>query len=146
MRKIMGTMGALLAAGALAGFVPAGIVDGSQTYQVTVDPGQLRGATAELQVEDGDATLVAEGLPEPVGAYGRESSHEYGDGFFVENEDAQVAGIDFGEQQEFFVAAGPHLWGLHNYQDTNRHTSTDTRLIVASANGASNSHEYQLAA
>jgi hypothetical protein len=177
MRKIIGTMAAVLAAGALAGFATAGIGDGSQTYQATVDPAQLRGASAELRVEDGDATLVAEGLPEPVGAYqawikrsgvaspralgplrennpmdlefgptGALYSLGYGEGFFVENEDAQVARIDTGESQEFFVAAGAHLRGVHSHQDTNRHTSADTRLILASTHGASDPHEFELAA
>jgi hypothetical protein len=111
------------------------------------------------------AALLRENSPmhiefAPAGAL---YSLEYGEGLFVENEDAQVAGIDFGESQEFFVAAGPHLWGVHNYQDTNRHTSADTRLTLPSANGAwvaapadeggvflkasnSVSHEFQLAA
>jgi hypothetical protein len=29
----------------------------------------------------------------------------------------------------------PRLWGLHNYQDTNRHTSADTRLMLATVPG-----------
>jgi anti-sigma factor RsiW len=57
----------VLAAGVLAGFVIAGLGDGAQTYQATVDAAQLQGAQAELQVEDGDAVLVAERLPEPRG-------------------------------------------------------------------------------
>jgi anti-sigma-K factor RskA len=60
---------AVLAAGVLAGFVIAGSGDGSRTYQATVDPAQLQGASAELRVEDGEATLVAEGLPEPDGSF-----------------------------------------------------------------------------
>jgi anti-sigma factor RsiW len=57
----------VLAAGVLAGFAVAGLGDGAQTYQATVDPAQLQGASAELRVDDGDAVLVAEGLPEPQG-------------------------------------------------------------------------------
>jgi anti-sigma-K factor RskA len=57
----------VLAAGVLAGFVIAGLGDGTQTYQATVDSTQLQGAQAELRVDDGDATLVADGLPEPRG-------------------------------------------------------------------------------
>jgi hypothetical protein len=29
----------------------------------------------------------------------------------------------------------PRLWGLHNYQDTNRHTSSDTRLMLDTVPG-----------
>jgi hypothetical protein len=65
MRKITGTMAAVLAAGALAGFAAAGLSDGSQTYRATVERAPLQGASAGLQVEDGDAVLVAENLPEP---------------------------------------------------------------------------------
>jgi anti-sigma-K factor RskA len=60
---------AVLAVGVLAAFVIAGSGDGSRTYQATVDPAQIQGASAELRVEDGEATLVANGLPEPDGAY-----------------------------------------------------------------------------
>jgi anti-sigma factor RsiW len=60
---------AVLAVGVLAGFGIAGLGDGSSTYQANVDPAQVQGASAELRVEDGDATLVAEGLPEPDGSY-----------------------------------------------------------------------------
>jgi anti-sigma-K factor RskA len=56
---------AVLAVGVLAGFAIAGLGEDAQTYQARIDPAQVRGATAELRVEDGDATLVAEGLPEP---------------------------------------------------------------------------------
>jgi hypothetical protein len=35
---------------------------------------------------------------------------------------------------------------VHNHQDTNRHTSADTRLILASTHGAADSHEFELAA
>jgi anti-sigma factor RsiW len=59
----------VLAVGVLAGFGVAGLGDGSRTYQATVDPAQLQGASAQLRVEDGEATLVADGLPEPEGAY-----------------------------------------------------------------------------
>jgi anti-sigma factor RsiW len=59
----------VLAVGVLAGFVVAGLGDGTQTYQGTVDPQQVQGASAELEVSDGQATLVAEGLPEPEGSY-----------------------------------------------------------------------------
>jgi anti-sigma-K factor RskA len=61
---------AVLAVGVLAGFVIAGIGgDGAQTYPGTVDTGRIQGASAELEVRDGEATLVAEGLPEPEGSY-----------------------------------------------------------------------------
>jgi anti-sigma-K factor RskA len=60
---------AVLAAGVLAGFVIAGSGDGSRTYQATVDPAQVQGASAELRVEGDEATLVADGLPEPEGAF-----------------------------------------------------------------------------
>jgi anti-sigma-K factor RskA len=59
----------VLAVGVLAGFGIAGLGGGVETYEATVDTGQLEGASAELRVEDGDATLVADGLPEPEGAY-----------------------------------------------------------------------------
>jgi anti-sigma-K factor RskA len=59
----------VLAVGVLAGFGLAGIGADVQTYQATVDTAQLQGASAELRVEDGEATLVADGLPEPEGAY-----------------------------------------------------------------------------
>ena len=57
----------VLAAGLLAGFAIAGLGDGAQTYQASVDAAQLQGAQAELRVDDGEATLVADGLPEPRG-------------------------------------------------------------------------------
>jgi len=59
----------VLAVGVLAGFAIAGLGGGAQTYQATVDGERLQGASAELRVEDGEATLVADGLPEPEGAY-----------------------------------------------------------------------------
>jgi hypothetical protein len=62
MRKILGTLTALLAAGALAGFAIAGQGDGTTTYPGIVG---FAGATAELEVSDGQTTLVAENLPEP---------------------------------------------------------------------------------
>jgi Anti-sigma-K factor rskA len=59
----------VLAAGLLAGFVIAGSGDGSRTYQATIDPAQVPGASAELRVEGDEAILVAEGLPEPEGSF-----------------------------------------------------------------------------
>jgi anti-sigma-K factor RskA len=59
----------VLAIGVLAGFVIGGLGDGAQTYQATVDSAQLQGASAELRVEGDEATLVADGLPEPDGSY-----------------------------------------------------------------------------
>jgi hypothetical protein len=59
----------LVVAGVLAGVLIAGLGDGARTYQAAVDPAQVRGASAQLRVEDDEATLVAEGLPEPEGAY-----------------------------------------------------------------------------
>jgi Anti-sigma-K factor rskA len=67
--RLAAAAAAVLAAGVLAGFAIAGLGDGSRTYAGTVDTAQAQGARAELRVEDGDATLVAEGLPEPDGAY-----------------------------------------------------------------------------
>jgi hypothetical protein len=49
--------------------VIAGLGDASRSYRATVDPAMAQGASAELRVEDGEATLVAEGLPEPEGSY-----------------------------------------------------------------------------
>jgi hypothetical protein len=88
MRTLLGTLAvaAALTVGTLAGFVIAGIGDGTQTYQATVAQAAVPGAVAELRVDDGEATLVAderrpkrildsqailiaEGLPEPPGAY-----------------------------------------------------------------------------
>jgi hypothetical protein len=69
MRKILGAMAAVAAAGALAGFAIAGVGDGSQTYRGSVDPARVAESRAELRVEDGEATLVADGLPQPAGAY-----------------------------------------------------------------------------
>jgi anti-sigma-K factor RskA len=59
---------ALLIAGVLAGALLTGGED-ARTIQATIDPEQVQGARAELRVEDGGATLVADGLPEPDGAY-----------------------------------------------------------------------------
>jgi anti-sigma-K factor RskA len=58
---------AVLAAGVLAGFAIGGLggEDGPQTYAVTVDRAQAPDARAELHVDDGEAMLVAEGLPTP---------------------------------------------------------------------------------
>jgi hypothetical protein len=70
MRRILGALGVTLAIGALSGFAIAGLGgDGTQVYQATVDSAQLQGASVELRVEDGEAVLVAEGLPEPEGSY-----------------------------------------------------------------------------
>jgi hypothetical protein len=69
MRRILGALGVTLAIGALSGFVIAGLGGGTQVYQATVDSAQLQGASAELRVEDGEAVLVAEGLPEPEGSF-----------------------------------------------------------------------------
>jgi Anti-sigma-K factor rskA len=69
-RRLLASVAAtVLAAGVLAGFVIAGSGDGSRTYQATIDPAKVDGASAELRVEDGEATLVAEGLPEPDGSF-----------------------------------------------------------------------------
>jgi anti-sigma-K factor RskA len=54
----------LLIAGVLAGSALTG--PDTQTYEGST---RLEGASAELRVEDGEATLVADGLPEPDGAY-----------------------------------------------------------------------------
>jgi anti-sigma-K factor RskA len=60
----------VLAVGVLAGFVVAGIGgDGAQIYRATVDRAQLQDASAYVEVKDGNATFVADGLPEPAGAY-----------------------------------------------------------------------------
>jgi hypothetical protein len=57
---------ALLAAGVLAGVAVSGLAgDGARTYAVSVDRRQAPEATAELRVDDGEAMLVAEGLPAP---------------------------------------------------------------------------------
>jgi anti-sigma factor RsiW len=57
---------ALLAAGALAGIAFTGLAgDGERTYEVAVDRRQAPEATAELRVDDGEAMLVASGLPAP---------------------------------------------------------------------------------
>jgi anti-sigma-K factor RskA len=57
---------ALLAAGLLAGVAISGLTgDGARTYDVAVDRRQAPEATAELRVDDGEATLVADGLPTP---------------------------------------------------------------------------------
>jgi anti-sigma factor RsiW len=53
----------VLAAGLLAGFAIAGLGGGAETYEATV-AAQLQGAQAELEVDDGEAVLVAEQLPE----------------------------------------------------------------------------------
>jgi anti-sigma-K factor RskA len=55
----------VLVAGVLVGVVVAGLGGGTQTFDGTVDPAQVQGASAELEVSDGQATLVAERLPEP---------------------------------------------------------------------------------
>jgi anti-sigma-K factor RskA len=60
----------VLAVGVLAGFVIAGLFGGgASTYQMNVDEARLQGASAEVRVEDDQVTLVADGLPEPDGAY-----------------------------------------------------------------------------
>jgi hypothetical protein len=56
----------VLAVGVLAGFVIAGLGGGTRTYEGTA---RIQGASAELEVDDGQATLVADGLPEPEGSY-----------------------------------------------------------------------------
>jgi anti-sigma-K factor RskA len=57
---------ALLAAGLLAGVAISGLTgDGTRTYDVAVDRRQAPEATAELRVDDGEATLGADGLPTP---------------------------------------------------------------------------------
>jgi Anti-sigma-K factor rskA len=80
-RRLLAAVAAtVLAAGVLAGFVIAGSGDGSRTYQGTGDAAQAQNeheeshsfalsASAELRVEDGEATLVADGLPEPDGSF-----------------------------------------------------------------------------
>ena len=59
---------AVLAVGVLAGFAIAGLGGGeaTHTYRATT---QMEGVRAELQIKDGNATFVADGLPEPEGAY-----------------------------------------------------------------------------
>jgi Anti-sigma-K factor rskA len=79
MRRILGILTAVLAAGALTGFLVAGADDGSRTdrsrtYPAAVDPAAvgtepIQGASAELRVEGDEATLVADGLPEPEGSF-----------------------------------------------------------------------------
>jgi hypothetical protein len=57
---------ALLIAGVLAGVALDRSADGgTQTYQATVDDTRAPGASAELQLEDDEARLVASGLPAP---------------------------------------------------------------------------------
>jgi Anti-sigma-K factor rskA/Domain of unknown function (DUF4331) len=63
MRKILGTLAAVLAVCALAGFVIAGPGEGTRTYDGTVDSALT--ASAELEVSDDGAILAAERLPEP---------------------------------------------------------------------------------
>jgi anti-sigma-K factor RskA len=60
---------ALLAVGVLAGFAIAGLGGGTETYPGTIDNARLQGASAELRVEGDEATLVADGLPEPDGSF-----------------------------------------------------------------------------
>jgi hypothetical protein len=66
MRRILGAIGATLAVGVLSGFAIAGLGDGTQVYQATVDSARLAGASAELEVEDGEAVLIGERLPQPA--------------------------------------------------------------------------------
>jgi anti-sigma-K factor RskA len=57
---------ALLAAGVLAGIAVSGLAgDGARTYAVSVDRRQAPEAEAQLRVVEGEAMLVAEGLPAP---------------------------------------------------------------------------------
>ncbi len=57
---------ALIIAGVLAGVALDRAADGgTQTYQATVDDTRAPGASAELQLDDDEARLVASGLPAP---------------------------------------------------------------------------------
>jgi hypothetical protein len=69
MRTILGAIGVTLAVGVLSAFAIAGLGDGTQVYQATMDSARLAGASAELEVDGDNATLVADGVPEPEGAY-----------------------------------------------------------------------------
>jgi hypothetical protein len=65
-------MAALLAVGAaaVAGLAIAATTgDKVNVYPATIDATSVRGATAELEVTDDGAILVAAGLPEPDGTY-----------------------------------------------------------------------------
>lgn len=64
MRRILGTIGVVAVAAAVA-FAVADRGGDAQVYQGTVDPAKLQGASAELEVSDDGATLVADGIPEP---------------------------------------------------------------------------------
>jgi hypothetical protein len=64
MRRILGTIG-VVAVAAAAGFVVAGLGDGTRTYKGTVDLARVQGASVELEVSDDGATLVADRIPEP---------------------------------------------------------------------------------
>jgi hypothetical protein len=64
MPRIIGTIAATLAIVALAGFVIAGLGDGTTSYEGTT---QLQGARVAIEQEDGTTTLVADGLPRPEG-------------------------------------------------------------------------------
>jgi Anti-sigma-K factor rskA len=76
-RKILGALAAVLATGALAGFVVAGLGGGTSTYQADA---RIAGASAELEVDGDRAILVAEGLPEPEGSYQLWFEHDGVDG------------------------------------------------------------------
>jgi hypothetical protein len=68
MRRVRLANGAELALGLLASFTIAGIGGGTSTYQAAFDRHLGTDVSAELQVDDGHATLVvADGLPEPAG-------------------------------------------------------------------------------
>jgi hypothetical protein len=67
-RRVVPALLAVLAACVLAGFMVAGLGDAPQTYQATIDSAQMTVASAELEVTDDGAILVADGLAEPQGS------------------------------------------------------------------------------
>jgi hypothetical protein len=67
-RRVVPALLAVLAACVLAGFIVIGRGDAPQTYQATIDSAQITSASAELEVTDDGAILVADGLPEPKGS------------------------------------------------------------------------------
>jgi anti-sigma-K factor RskA len=64
--RIATAMAAVLAIGVLVGFAGNGLLaGGGRTVTATVDPGAAPGARAQVELDDGEATLVARGLPAP---------------------------------------------------------------------------------